>query len=151
MTAPSTLSARPAPATGPPAAGLHLAGVTGQVFPDRREPLVGGDRQLALEILTVYGRAAEFESFLHQHGNSFRVMGEQLLSAAGGPAGEADAIILAYQTPDLYYSDVAGCYLTQRFTGSPVPFSVAEQGPGAAFTALRIADAMCRTGELRHG
>jgi hypothetical protein len=134
-----------------PAAGLRLAGVTGQVFWERGESLIGDDERLALDVLELYGRTREHEFFLTQHGNSFRAMGESLLDASPGPAPEADVIILAYQTPDLCNTHVAGCYLTQRFAGSPVPFSVAEQGPGAAFTALRIADAMCRAGELRHG
>jgi hypothetical protein len=136
----------------PRAAGLRLAGVTGQVFWARREPLTSVDKQLAVEILEAHGRVGELEASLTQCGNSFATMSESLLDAAHGAATpEADAIILAYQAPDLFSYDVAGCYLTQRFAGSPVPFSVAEQGTGAAFTALRIADAMCRMGELTRG
>jgi hypothetical protein len=156
MNALPTLVPRQTTPSQPPAAGLRLAGVTGQVFWTRREPLNSVDTRLAAETLAAYGRAEELESALAQRGNSFAAMSESLLAAAPrpwppGPTAEADAIILAYQVPDLFTYDVAGCYLTQRFAGSPVPFSVAEQGPGATFTALRIADAMCRVGELTRG
>jgi hypothetical protein len=155
MNALPTLVPRQTTPGRPPAAGLRLAGVTGQVFWTRREPLNSVDTRLAAETLAAYGRAEELESALAQRGNSFAAMSESLLAAPGpwppGPTAEADAIILAYQVPDLFTYDVAGCYLTQRFAGSPVPFSVAEQGPGATFTALRIADAMCRMGELSRG
>lgn len=133
----------------PPAAGLRLCGITGNVFRERREPLTGWNPEHTRETLRAYGRESELGEFLARKGNSFIAMSEDLLRRCGEPEPDADAIFLAYQTPDLFYPDVAGCYLTQRFTGSPVPLSVAEQGPGAAFTALRIADGMCRLGELR--
>ena len=130
--------------------GIRLSGVTCATFWQRCGPLHSGSLQVARETLEAYGRADEFESRLGQRGNSFIAMGEALLGQVGGPPPEVDAVILAYQTPDLPSPDVAGCYFAQRFAGCPVPLSIDEQGPGAAFTALRVADAMLRLGELRH-
>jgi hypothetical protein len=132
----------------PTAAALRLSGVGHVVLRERDEALIGGDHRLAREILEAYGRADEFDNFLERRGNSFITMSERLLDAVGFEPAPVDAVLLAYQTPDLYYSDVAGCYLAERLPGAPVPFSVAEQGPGAVFTALRAAQGMSRLGEL---
>lgn len=137
-------------ARAPAGSGIRLSGVTCATFWERREPLHSGDMQVVRETLEAYGHAGDFKSRLSQRGNSFIAMGEALLRQAGGPPPEVDAVILAYQMPDLPSPDVAGCYFAQRFAGSPVPLSVDEQGSGAAFTALRIADAMFRLGDLRH-
>jgi hypothetical protein len=121
------------------------------VFAERRQPVAGWSRQHMREILQAHDREDELDAILSRHGNSFIAMSDDLLGRVGGPRPEADAVFLAYQAPDLLNPEVAGFYLAQRFTGSPVPLSVAEQGPGAAFTALRIADVMWRLGELRCG
>ncbi|WNI18953.1 hypothetical protein [Actinacidiphila sp. ITFR-21] len=127
-----------------------MSGIVHEVFGERTQPLIGGDVQLAHDMLKAYGRGDEFESFLARSGNGFIAMSDALLAKLPEPLPELDAVLLAYQSPDLYYSDVAGCYLAQ-LPGSPVPCSVAEQGPGAVFTALRIAAGMTALGELRHG
>lgn len=140
--------ARPV-AAAPDSPGIHLSGVTGATFRDRREPLYSGDMRITRELLEAKGLAGQIEGRLRYRGNSFIAMGEELLRQAGGPAPQADAVILAYQVPDLHTPDVAGCYFADRLPGRPVPLSIDEQGPGAAFTALRVADAMFRLGELR--
>jgi hypothetical protein len=129
--------------------GIRLSGITCATFWTREEPLNRGDTRIAREALEAYGRAEELEARLSHRGNSFIAMGEELLRRTGSPPPEADAVILAYQVPDLHSPDVAGCYFAERFAGGPVPLSIDEQGPGAAFTALRVADAMFRLGELR--
>jgi len=106
---------------------------------------------LAREMIESFGRGDELESFLARNGTGFITMSEALLAGVGEPLPELDAVLLAYHSPDLYYSDVAGCYLSQRLPGSPIPCSVSAPGPGAVFTALRIADGMCRLGELDRG
>lgn len=140
-----------------------MTGIRHRTFPQRPQPLIGYEVELAQEVLSAFGRGDELPDFLNRTGNSFIAMSEALLdgwvtpSAALDAAPETDAaadfdsVLLAYRTPDLYYSEVAGCYLSNRLPGAPVPCSIAEQGPGAAFTALRIADAMWQLGELEHG
>lgn len=145
---PASASRAPGTDGAPPAAALRLSGVGHVVLRERTEALIGGDRRLAHEILGAYGRADEFEDFLGRTGNSFITLSERLLEAHGREPAPVDAVLLAYQTPDLYHSDVAGCYLAERLPGAPVPFSLAEQGPGAVFTALRAAQGMCALGEL---
>ena len=149
MTTASAVSPPRPEAETPAGLGIRLSGITGATFRSRDEPLNRGDTRIAREALEAHGRADELEERLSHRGNSFIAMGEELLRLAGGPPPEADAVILAYQVPDLHSPDVAGCYFAERFAGGPVPLSVDEQGPGAAFTALRIADAMFRLGELR--
>jgi hypothetical protein len=137
-------------ARAPTSPGIRLSSLSCATFWERLEPLHSGNMQVARETLEAYGRAGEFESRLSQRGNSFIAMGEALLGQTGGPTPQADVVILAYQMQDLPTPDVAGCYFTQRFAGCPVPLSIDEQGPGAAFTALRVADAMFRVGDVRH-
>ena len=48
----------------PGAAGVRLSAVACAVFRDRREPLIGGDRTLALETLETYGRTDEYDAFI---------------------------------------------------------------------------------------
>jgi len=133
----------------PSGPGICVSGVAAATFRERREPLNSGDVRIVREMLEAHGRADELEEQLRLRGNSFIAMGEDLLRQVGGPVPQADAVILAYQVPDLHTPDVAGCYFSQRLVGGPVPLSIDEQGPGAAFTALRVADAMFRLGELR--
>src|SRR5690349_2095046 len=94
-------------ARAPAGLGIHLSGVTCATFRKRLEPLHSGNMQVARETLEAYGRAGEFESRLSQRGNSFIAMGEALLCQVSAPLPEVDAVILAYQTPDLPSPDVA--------------------------------------------
>lgn len=149
MTTPSILAPTRPGAAASAGLGICLSGVIGTTFGDRREPLYCGDVQIAQEMLEANGLGHELEGRLSHRGNSFIAMGEDLLRQAGDPAPRADAVVLAYQQPDLHTPDVAGCYFADRLAGSPVPLSIDEQGPGAAFTALRVIDAAFRLGELR--
>jgi hypothetical protein len=149
MVTPSAQSPPGPGARAPAGLGIRLSDVTCATFRERLEPLHSGNMQVARETLEAYGRAGDFSSRLRQRGNSFIAMGEALLRQAGGPPPEVDAVLLAYQMPDLPSPDVAGCYFVQRFAGCPVPLSIDEQGPGATFTALRVADAMFALGDLR--
>lgn len=130
---------------------IRISGMVCNVFAERRQPVAGWSKQHMREILQAHDREDELEAVLSRHGNSFIAMSDDLLTRVPGPRPEADAVFLAYQAPDLLNPEVAGFYLVQRFAGSPVPMSIAEQGAGAAFTALRVADVMWRLGELRRG
>ena len=136
-------TARPATATG-----VHVSRVVHRVFTERTQPVFGIDAELARILIEAVGRGGEADAYLASMGNSFISMSEALLSELPGELPNLDAVLLAYHSPDLYRSDVAGCYLASRLPGTPVPCSVAAPGPGAAFLALRVADGMCRLGEL---
>jgi hypothetical protein len=62
-----------------------------------------------------------------------------------------DVVLLAYHLPDLQVTEVAGSYVAYRCPGNPAVFSVAGQGVGAPFTALRILDAMSRSDRVAEG
>ena len=134
-------------AVPPRPAGVHLTGVTHRVFTERAKPVFGMRPELARLMVETFGAAADQEDFLARTGNGFIEMTEALLEDAGTPLPPLDAVVLAYHSPDLYHSEVAGCYLAGRLPGNPEPCSVAGPGPGAAFTALRLLDGMCRLGE----
>lgn len=139
----------PGPAADRPATtGLHLSRIVHQVFPERELPVFGMRAELARVLIESFGRGAELDAYLGGTGNSFIAMSEALLRQLPDSLPELDAVWLAYHAPDLYHAEVAGCYLAQRLPGAPVPCSVARPGPGAVFTALRIAAGMCRLGEL---
>lgn len=155
MTTPrSTLTALPRPAAstaGPRAAGLRITGLAHRVFTDRTEPVVGVDAGIAREVLAAYGGDDALGALLDRHGKGFVSMGGELLGLLPEPVPDQQAVLLAYHTPDLFTLDVAGLYLAQRLPGDPVPCSVDGQGPGAPFTALRIALGLSRIDALRHG
>jgi hypothetical protein len=130
------------------ATGVHVSRVVHQVFTERTQPVFGLDAGLAQILIERLGRGGELDSCLASLGNSFISMSEALLGELPGELPDLDAVLLAYHSPDLYRSDVAGCYLADRLPGTPVPCSLAASGPGAVFLALRVADGMCRLGEL---
>jgi hypothetical protein len=142
----------PATGTAPlPAVGVRLSAVVHQEFPERGEPVIGWPEPIARQVMAAYGREADLSDYLGRSGNSFITMSEALLARLPGPLPAMDTVLLAYRTPDLYNSDVAGCYLSQRLPAAPPPCSIAGQGTGAAFTALRVAAGMREFGELSQG
>jgi hypothetical protein len=144
--APPLRGVRPAITTG-----VQLSRVVHRVFPERAEPVYNMDAALARTLIEQFGRDSELDTYLASTGNSFIAMSEALLAGLPGGLPDLDAVLLAYHAPDLYKSDVAGCYLAGRLPGTPVPCALAAPGPGAPFLALRVADALCRLGELTQG
>ncbi|MGQ0838594.1 hypothetical protein [Actinokineospora sp.] len=119
---------------------LHLSRVGARVFAERPGHVVPPAHARILNDLA----RGEFA----RNGNSFRGMTAALVADLAEPL---DLVVLAYAEPDLHVPEVAGCYLAHACPGDPVSYSVSEQGTGATFTALRMADAMCRLGELTAG
>jgi hypothetical protein len=144
--APPLRGRRPAAATG-----VQLCRVTHRVFPERTQPVYDMDVGLARALIEQFGHRGELESYLASTGNSFIAMSEALLAGRPGALPDLDAVLLAYHAPDLYKSDVAGCYLADRLPGAPVPCALAAPGPAAPFLALRVADGLCRLGQLDRG
>jgi hypothetical protein len=54
------------------------------------------------------------------------------------PDKPADALILAFTTPDLSPGRATATYLSQVCPGKPMAFAVCDQGCAAGFTALRL-------------
>jgi hypothetical protein len=154
MTQQQTLARAVDVAVPPAAAGVRVSGIVHRVFRARAEPLIAwdiGTDDSARDFTLAYGITGGLQEISARTGNGFISMSEALLSQLAEPLPELDAVILAYRSPDLFHADVAGFYLAQRLPGSPVPWSVAEAGPGAGFTALQIIDGMRRMGELDRG
>lgn len=140
------------PVVAPALRGVRLSAIQYRVFLEPPYQVVSAQHlQVAVDLLRSYGREVDVADLATWRGNSFTSMSDGLLADLDGPLPELDFVLLAYQTPDLHVADVAGCYLADRCPGDPVAFSVSEQGPGAVFTALRVADAMYRFGDLREG
>jgi hypothetical protein len=132
------------------AARLRLSGIVHRVFPERHDRVFAMKPELARALVEHFGHGAEAETYLAGTGNSFITMSEGLLDELPEPP-VAEVVLLAYHSPDLYRSEVAGCYLAQRLPGAAIPSSVTGPGPGAMFQALRLAEGMCRLGELDQG
>lgn len=70
---------------------------------------------------------------------SYTYMASELLGELRPRLGEVDLVVLAYATPEIDTRDFVGCFLADAVPGSPLVFSVSDQGPTAPFTALRLA------------
>ncbi|MEE1827970.1 hypothetical protein PUR61_38205 [Streptomyces sp. BE20] len=140
-------AARPA---GP--AALRLSRPTARAFPGRRPArLAGTELRFMTDFLASFGEEPDHERHARGGGNSFTDMARELLDGLEHPLPPLDRLVLAYHLPDLSVVEVAGCYLAERCPGGPEVFSVAGQGVGAPFTALRILAGLRRTGGLAEG
>lgn len=157
MAAPTTeptTASTPAPLVEHRTGGVRLSWLTAGVYPGhRRVRQSEGQRRFVADLSAAF--ALETDPVADTwRGHSFVSMSEDLLTAraaAAGPLPALDHVLLAYQTPDLHVADAAGCYLTERCPGQPQSLGVSEQGAGAPFTALRVADALVRGGALVRG
>jgi hypothetical protein len=132
--------------------GVRLSGLTAGVYPGRREVrYTVHQRRIAQDLLVAFGRTAADSSADTWRGHSFVSMTEDLITARPAPLPVLDHVLLAFQTPDLHVGEAAGCYLSERCPGNPQSLGLSEQGAGAPFTALRVADAMVRSGALNRG
>jgi hypothetical protein len=68
------------------------------------------------------------------------------VTAALRPDEPVDLLVLAYGVPDVQPGRNAALQLAARCPGHPLAFAVCDQGPAAAFTALRLAADYAATG-----
>lgn len=106
------------------------------------------ERRVIVDLLASYGMPPPGSA---RGGQTFRLMGDGLLDSLDRPLPPLDAVILAYESPDIAVADQTGCHLVHRCPGDPVGFSVSGQGVGAPFTALRILRAMRSARKLTDG
>jgi hypothetical protein len=151
MASPGVLSI-PVARGGARTGGVRLSGLTFGVYPGRRhQEFLPHHAAIGLDVMKAYGLSPEEEVLKSWRGHSFTAVTGDLLDALPEPLPELDLVMTAFATPDLYVCETAGCYLADRCSGEPDSFGISEQGAGAAFTALRIADSMLRFGALRDG
>ncbi|MFG1742485.1 hypothetical protein ACGFLT_31155 [Micromonospora chalcea] len=102
--------------------------------PYRDDPLL---EEYLSDMTELYGR--RFDRDLHAAAarNSFTGMADRLVRDLD-LAAPVDLIAIAHSTPDGDPRRVTACYLNELVPGDPLAFAVSDQGPAAAFTALRL-------------
>lgn len=83
-------------------------------------------------------------------GHSYGEMAEALIQALA-PAEPVDLLVLAYAVHDVQPGRATATYLSSLCPGTPLSFAVSDQGPAAAFTGLRIAQAYLAGGSAGVG
>src|SRR5690242_4670246 len=91
-----------------------------------------------------YDRAA----YASKQRATFTAMVDGLLPELAGDGSPVGLVVLAHSTPD-GEPNWPACYLNHHLPGRPFAFAVADQGPVAPFTALEIAAAYVRAGDLK--
>lgn len=71
-------------------------------------------------------------------GHSYGEMAEALLRASVTEDEPVDMLVVAFANHDVYPGRALATYLSSLCPGTPLSFAVCDQGPAAAFTALRI-------------
>jgi hypothetical protein len=150
---PETTYRDPRAGARPAAPGtLRLSRPVARVFPGRPPAgPTGIDLRFMTDFLAAFGEEPDHERYARGGGNSFTDMARELLDGLDRPLPPLDRILLAYHVPDLSVFEVAGCYLAERCPGQPEVHSVAGQGVGAPFTALRILSGLRLAGTLSEG
>ncbi|MFI5909580.1 2-hydroxy-acid oxidase [Dactylosporangium sp. NPDC051541] len=72
------------------------------------------------------------------------------MAAALLPAEPVQALVLAYDIPDLHPGRATATYLSHLCPGSPQAFAVSDQGRAGAHTALRLLRDYARSGLYEH-
>jgi hypothetical protein len=95
------------------------------------------------DLLAPFGIEVD-EQILKQSSNvGCLAMSERLLRAA--PIPQPDLLVFAYSLPDMCPLKTVAAHLNHLLGGQSRSFAVSEQGLGAPFTALKIADAYARS------
>lgn len=140
--------------TGPPNAGersqlrVHAAAgrtfdaVTGQVL----NPTLRG---YVRDMTAPYGIAVREDLIEEGAGHSYGQMCLPLLADLVSQARPVDLLVLATEIPDVRLGRATATFLSWHCPGAPLAFAVCDQGPLAAFTALRLIEGYARTGGCR--
>ncbi|PPK68373.1 hypothetical protein V5P93_004521 [Actinokineospora auranticolor] len=141
-------------ASGPPGTDplppLRLSAVVAQVFdetsPTALDPAL---RPFLADLVRPYGNDLRDDLLTAGVGHSFGEMAEVLLPAVVGPDEQVDLLVMAFAMHDLRLGRATAAYLSDRCPGKPMAFAVCDQGSGAAFTALRLAESYLGPGACR--
>ncbi|MGY4912939.1 hypothetical protein [Micromonospora aurantiaca (nom. illeg.)] len=102
--------------------------------PYRGDPLL---EEYLSDMTELYGRRFDRDRHAAAARNSFTGMADRLVRDLD-LAAPVDLIAIAHSTPDGDPRRVTACYLNELVQGDPLAFAVSDQGPAAAFTALRL-------------
>ncbi|WP_143229260.1 2-hydroxy-acid oxidase [Actinophytocola xanthii] len=79
-------------------------------------------------------------------GQAYAELAATLVEAVTSPEEPVDLLVLAYGVPDVQPGRNTALRLAEHCPGRPLAFAVCDQGPAAAFTALRVAAEFAATG-----
>ena len=126
---------------------LPLARIVSRSFAGER-PYDAYMLGLLEDLAGLYDLPFDRAAFARRHRATFTTMVAGLLDELIGDGEPVGLVVLAHGTPD-GEPNWPACFLTSKLPGEPLGFAVADQGPVAPFTALRIAATYVRAGDLR--
>lgn len=141
------------PGTGADPAGWGVRRAVRLAFPDPAPAAPDAARTERLrvyltDLLEPYGVGLGTEQPPDHGGHAYGDLAEALIRQAV-PAGEqVDVLVLAYAVPDVTPGRATATWLSHVCPGNPLAFAVSDQGPAAAFTALRLLHAYAATAAL---
>lgn len=119
---------------------LQIAGAARLVFEETSDSAHDPRLRFFLsDLVAPHGLELREELLTEGVGHSFAEMAEPLITALV-PEGAApvDLLVLAYDLHDLQPGRATATYLSHICPGTPLAFSVCDQGAAAAFSALRL-------------
>ncbi len=133
--------------TGPPTAGTGLAlrhVVHSSLVTD--SPLATHPTLLPYltDLAATHGLALRGEVL--GTGQAYAELAAPVVEAVTAPDEPVDLLVLAYGVPDVQPGRNAALQLAAHCPGNPLAFAVCDQGPAAAFTALRLVADYAATG-----
>lgn len=90
------------------------------------------------DLVRPYGIALDEAALQRGGGQSYGGMAEALIGQAVPPGESVDLLVLAYSVPDITPGRATATWLSHVCPGAPMALAVSDQGPAAAFTALRL-------------
>lgn len=133
-----------------PSPGLRISRVLSRYFDGRSETSLDPDlRVFVADLVRPHGLPLREDLLRQGVGHSYGELGEVLLGEALAADQPVDLLIVAFDVPDVRPGRSTAVHLSRFCPGSPLAFAVCDQGPAAAFTALRIAADYHRSGACR--
>ncbi len=133
--------------TGPPAtgAGLTLRRVAHRCH-DGDSPLAAHPslRQYLGDLAATHGLAVREEAL--GTGQAYVELAAPVVDAVTADDEPVDLLVLAYGVPDMQPGRNLALQIATRCPGDPLAFAICDQGPSAAFTALRLIADYARSG-----
>lgn len=151
--APATpLTATPTPTLSPALAGWGVRRTARLEFPEPAALASNPAHSARLhryvtDMLRPYG--LEFDESAFESGQSYSEMAEALIALVLPEGESVDLLVLAHAVPDISPGRATTTYLSHVCPGGPMAFAINDQGPAAAFTAMRLIREYARTDGLR--
>ncbi|GAA2109612.1 hypothetical protein GCM10009759_50370 [Kitasatospora saccharophila] len=106
-------------------------------------------RTFTADLARPYGVELDEDALAGARGHSYDALAEHAIRALTDPARPVDLLILVYAVPDVRPGQAVALRLAESCPGEPLSFAICDEGAGAAFSALLIADAYARTAGAR--